>query len=208
MGISLGAIGTIGGGIVGGIFGGPGGAAMGASAGGALGSSLDAQDQFDKTMSFQKHMSNTAYQRAMADMRAAGLNPMLAYMHGGASTPSGSAPNIVNPAPSIAAGISSAVQYEKMGSEIAQTQAQTELTQEQAQTQQTQRDALVAEQVRNKAQAAQAASAADLNRVESELKKHDLPEAKNRSDIAKTPQGSGMTYLDRIIKMLSPIKPK
>lgn len=38
---------------------------------------------------FQERMSNTSYQRGMADMQKAGINPMLAYMKGGASTPEG-----------------------------------------------------------------------------------------------------------------------
>lgn len=83
-------------------------AAIGAAAtvlGGERANSARAAES-EENRDFQERMSNTAYQRGMADMKAAGLNPMLAYSQGGASVPTGSMANFENPFASAASAFS------------------------------------------------------------------------------------------------------
>lgn len=79
----------------------------------------------EDAQSFDERMSNTAYQRAVADMEKAGLNPMLAYMRGGASTPSSPMGSVS--APDITGALSTAQQMKRTESELATQEAQRRL---------------------------------------------------------------------------------
>ena len=83
-----------------------------------------------KQMQFQEEMSNTSYQRAVADLKAAGINPMLAAMKGGATTPGGSSytaqmPQIYDV---YTPAVESYNRTQLSSAQTAQTEAQTVLT--------------------------------------------------------------------------------
>lgn len=94
------------------------------------------QQLMQQQEAYQTQMSNTAYQRASADMKAAGLNPMMMFGSGGpASTPSApsSAPRespMKAVSGAITQGMQTAVQaktMDKMATEMANLQSENAL---------------------------------------------------------------------------------
>jgi len=129
-------------------------------------------------MAFQKDMSNTAYQRGIADMKKAGINPMLAFSQGGASSPVGSQAR-VEPV-QVGRGLSEAT---AKGIDAALAHSQVSLQESQRQLQATQALASIEDARLKQASAVQVQQNTKNLQTEGRILKANLPKIQKQSEL-------------------------
>lgn len=209
------AAGELGGGM---LSGNPALLAAGASSLGGVMANDETATSAQKQMDFQSQMSSTAHQREVADLKAAGLNPLLS-VNSGASTPSGSSYTAQD---TLTPGVNSALAAKRLSADLDQLRAQTEKTKSdtitnswanakakadiQNSTQKTASDVQLNRLLGSKAMADASLSATSARNVaaQAQLNNYQLPKARNQANVSKTKSGDFLDTLDKVISTFSP----
>lgn len=148
---------------------------------------------------WSERMSNSAIQRQMNDLRAAGINPILAGKFGGAPVPSATTASMQNELSGITGTTGKALEAMRTKADIAKTRTDTNTSASQA--------AYYDEQAKN----SRANTAKTL--IETKLHASKLPSESNKEAVEKGWLGRALAYVDRtshsagqIIDAINPFK--
>lgn len=169
-------------------------AAGGVNSFGAYSQNREAEEAAQKQMSFQDRMSSTAYQRTMADMKKAGLNPILAYKQGGASSPGGASYQPVNVS---APGVNTALAARRQKEELKLMEAQMVKTYEDAHK-------AMSESHLNTQLRHNAAQQEKLLKHQTTSASAAAREAELRRHFYSLPEGKASVWIDKMFRSINP----
>lgn len=154
-----------------------------------------------KNRDFQNQQTSTAYQRAVKDLSAAGLNPMLAYTNGGASSGGGAQAVMQN---AVGSSVHTAMQAKINNATIQNLQKQGDKLEADTQLSKDLSSKALADINNANAQAHNALSASRNTDVDTALRSLDIPRAALDAKVTKSWLGRNAAYLDRVMKSVSP----